>query len=104
MRFWCVWVAISAAAWAQTPAGEPAPVRFDVVSIRPSRPGAVVQDARMSFQAKRFEALNITVAELLSSLHGYYGRVEGGPKWVANDRYDFLAKTDGEIPAAERST
>jgi uncharacterized protein (TIGR03435 family) len=102
MRASLLLAVLSAALWAQTPSPVPVPHRFEVVSIKPSRPGAVVQDARMQFQHGRLEAVNTTVAELLALLFGYYGKVEGGPKWVETDRYDFVANTEGDLPESER--
>jgi uncharacterized protein (TIGR03435 family) len=93
---------LSAALWAQTPSPAPVPHRFEIVSIKPSMPGAVVQDARMQFPRGRFEAVNTTVSELLALMFGYYGKVEGGPKWVETDRYDFVAESEGDLPDSER--
>ena len=50
----------------------------------------------------RYEALNITVTELIQSLYGFDAIVEGGPKWVQTDRYDIEAKSTGEVTGAER--
>jgi uncharacterized protein (TIGR03435 family) len=76
--------------------------RIEVSSIKPSKPGAVVQDARASFSPGRFEALNITLSEVLDAWSNYTGRVEGGPKWAQSDRYDIVAKSDGVIAPMER--
>jgi hypothetical protein len=91
---------VARAATAQAPDGAR---RFDVASIKPSRTGAVVQDARVNFPPGRFEALNVTVSDVLNGLNGYNGRVEGGPAWAQSDRYDILAKADGDLTPAERA-
>jgi uncharacterized protein (TIGR03435 family) len=79
-----------------------APRQFDVVSIKPSKPDATMQDMRITFPPGRMEAVNITLSELLLSFSGFSGKVEGGPKWVTSERYDVIAKADGEIKGDER--
>jgi uncharacterized protein (TIGR03435 family) len=78
-----------------------APRPFDVVSIKPARPDATMQDMRISLPPGRMEALNITLSELLLSFSGFSGKVEGGPQWVKSDRFDIVAKAEGKIPPAE---
>jgi hypothetical protein len=67
----------TAALRAQTQASVNPTGRLEVASIKPSKPGAVVQDARLSFPPGRFEAINVTLNDLLYSLNGFTGRVEG---------------------------
>jgi uncharacterized protein (TIGR03435 family) len=79
--------------------------RFEVTSIKPSKPGTVVQDMRLSFENDRFEAINITLKEILSAMSGFSAsvRVEGGPNWTATDRYDIVAKADWAISVNDRN-
>jgi uncharacterized protein (TIGR03435 family) len=72
-----------------------------VASIKPSKLGSVVQDARASFSPGRFEPLNITLSEVLDALNNHTGRMEGGPKWAQSDRYDIAAKADETIAPME---
>jgi uncharacterized protein (TIGR03435 family) len=95
-------LATAVPALSQTKTGSAPSRQFEVVSIKPSRPGAVMQDMRIRFPPGRMEAVNITLSELLSSFSGFLGKVEGGPKWVESDRYDIIAKADGEITTSER--
>jgi hypothetical protein len=85
----------------QTQASLNAPRQFEVASIKPSKPGAAVQDARLNFVGGRFEALNVTLNDVLYSFCGFSGKVQGGPKWTESDRYDILAKFDGAIEPGE---
>ncbi len=82
--------------------GNSSPRLFDVASIKRSKPGAVIQDMRITFPPGRMEAVDITLSEMLLSFSGFSGKVEGGPKWVESERYDVIAKADGEITPAER--
>ena len=78
---------------------------FDVVSIRPSRPGVPIQQQRIiTFPPGRMEAVNITLSEILLAFSGFTGIVRGGPKWTETDRYDISAKADGEIAPVDRDT
>jgi uncharacterized protein (TIGR03435 family) len=76
--------------------------QVEVASIKPSKPGTTVRDARSSFPPGRYEALNITLSEILDGMNGYTGLVEGGPKWAYSDRYDIIAKLDPVTPPNQR--
>jgi uncharacterized protein (TIGR03435 family) len=76
--------------------------QFEVVSVKPSKPGVEARDARYSFPPGRMELLNVTVSDVLGVLNKFTGRVEGGAAWVQSDRYDIVAKADGVIAPAER--
>jgi uncharacterized protein (TIGR03435 family) len=80
-----------------------AQVRFEVASVRPSRPGAVVQESRMNFRGDRFDATAVTVGDILDTLAGALFRVEGGPPWMKTDRYDIAAKAATVITGEDRS-
>jgi hypothetical protein len=95
-------ILLAIAILAQSPnaAAAAAPRRFEVVSIKPSRPGATMQDMRINLPPGRIEALNITLNELLLSFSGFSGKVEGAPKWADTERYDIEAKAATEIAPA----
>ena len=78
------------------------PRQFEVASIKPSKPGAVVRDMRIALPPGRFEAMNITLNELLLSLSGFTGEVRGASGWMTSERYDIVAKADGVIAPEER--
>lgn len=80
-----------------------AQVRFEVASIRPSRPGATARDGRFLWGADRFDAQAATVDDILQMLNDWQlYRVVGGPDWIRTDRYDVHAKADAPIPQEER--
>jgi uncharacterized protein (TIGR03435 family) len=81
-------------AWAQT--------RFEVSSVKPSRPGAAAQDPRFNMRGNRFEAIAATVGDILDMLNGFrLYRVVGGPAWMRTDRFDIVAKADQQIAEAD---
>jgi len=76
--------------------------QFEVASIKRSQPGATVQDARMDFPKGRFEAVSVTLNNILEALAFFQGKIQGAPGWAASERYDISAKADGEIAPDER--
>jgi uncharacterized protein (TIGR03435 family) len=80
-----------------------AQVRFEVASIRPSRPGAGPRDRRSTFRGDRFDAEASTVGAILDMLNGWQlYRVAGGPAWMTTDRFDIHAKASAPIPPEEQ--
>ncbi len=80
-----------------------AQVRFEVASIRPSRPGASPQSARIVFLADGFDAHDSTIGDILDMLNGWQlDRVLGGPNWMRTDRYDIHAKASGPVAKEEQ--
>jgi uncharacterized protein (TIGR03435 family) len=94
--------ALPAASQPQTQASPNTRRQFEVASIKPSKPGAVVQDARISFPPGRFEAVNVTLNDILQMMSHFSGKVQGGPRWTESERYDIVAKTDGDIDPGQR--
>ena len=80
-------------------------VHFEVASVKPSRPDASVKDMRLSFENDRFEAINITLKEMISAMSGFSmsRKVEGGPRWAETDRYDVVAKAERIVPVNDRN-
>jgi uncharacterized protein (TIGR03435 family) len=80
-----LWLASNAALTAQ----QPAPQRsFDVVSIKPSQPGAPNRLPRIS--PGRVELFNTTLKGLIGM--AYDSReIVGGPPWIDSERFDIVA-------------
>jgi uncharacterized protein (TIGR03435 family) len=84
-------LALSAALLAQqAPAPHPA---FDVVSIKPSQPGAPTLIPRIS--PGRVEIYNRTLKELIRTAYSRFPfdmrDVVGGPSWIDSERFDIVA-------------
>jgi uncharacterized protein (TIGR03435 family) len=81
---------------------EDKPLEFEVISIRPSKPGA---GARMSWVTTpdgyvvTGQSLRTTILiAYIPQMALWKGRLQGGPDWL-NDPYDIIAKVDAaELP------
>lgn len=92
--FWTTVVApamLAASGYAQT-----APERsFEVATIKPSNPEA--PGIGISFQAHQFSTHNTTLNFLIKFAYGLNARqIVGGPAWLDTDKYDVVAKPEGE--------
>lgn len=76
--------------------------RFEVASIKPSRPEATARDGHMSLRGDRLELVAYTVEDMLDMLNGWQlHRVSGGPDWTRMDRFDIVAKADRPVAEAD---
>jgi len=84
-------------------------LRFDVASIKrntSAEPGSMIRPE----PGGRFVATNVTARMLLQMAFGdrsvnglaFDFQIEGGPRWVASDRFDIQAKADRELSNEER--
>jgi uncharacterized protein (TIGR03435 family) len=78
---------ISAGVWAAQPP------TFDVVSIKPSQPGAPNRLPRVS--PGRVEIYNTTLKGLIRTAYSRFAfdtrEIVGGPSWIDSDRFDLVA-------------
>jgi uncharacterized protein (TIGR03435 family) len=65
----------------------------------------MAKDMRLSFENDRFEAASITLKEILAAMSGFStsARIQGGLGWTETDRYDIVAKTEGEVQVNDRN-
>ena len=69
--------------------------KFEVASIKPS---SETSEVNFSTRGGRFVATNLTLQQLISQAYGMrLERIEGGPSWVASDRFDVQAKAEGAM-------
>lgn len=81
---------------AQAPAPEERP-KFEVASVRPNTSGS--NQVTMGMQpGGRFNAINMPLALLIRSAYRLQeSQLIGAPDWVATERYDIVAKAEGEF-------
>lgn len=82
---------------AQTPTQAEADPKFEVASVRPNTSG----DNRMSSKplpGGRYEAINIPPRLMIMNSYGLQPQqLVGAPAWISSERFDIVAKADGEL-------
>jgi uncharacterized protein (TIGR03435 family) len=75
-----------------------APVAFEAASVRPNNsgePGAMIRRQ----PGGRFNAVNVTARFLITFAYQLQPfQLVGGPGWLGNDRFDVVAKMEGDPP------
>lgn len=73
---------------------------FEVASIRQNRDGGTVAGLRR-LPGGRFEVTNIQLSTLISFAYQLQPfELDGGPRWLMDDRWDILARVNGDPPPA----
>jgi len=84
--------------WAQTPTSKP---KFEVVSVKINRSGPP-QGMTVGARGSTFSAVNATLRMVLEFAYRpndgtpLVGRLVGGPAWLDTDRFDVLARLEGD--------
>jgi len=87
---------------AQSPAGVPASLRFEVASLKPSLPGGRGGGIRPSPGGERYVATNISLRVLIQVAYRVKDdQVVGGPGWMSSDLFDMNAKAEKPSSAEE---
>jgi len=74
---------------------------FDVASVKPN-PGGAGGRAVRSEPGGRLRITNASLRMVMSWAYGVQdSQLAGGPEWVGSERFDFLAKADGNPTTAE---
>jgi uncharacterized protein (TIGR03435 family) len=83
------------------------PTEFDVAEVRPAKPVATPQGqmgqagpmGQMDFQNGRVQIMGATLKGLISLAYDTtMDRIVGWPKWLAEDRFDIIAKAPAAAP------
>ncbi len=91
-------------AMAATIGAQGPPAVFEAASIKLNVGGGFVSGLRRA-PGGRFEVTNMTLAGLIGFAHGLQPfELQGGPAWLASDRWDVIAKVDGDPPPAAPGT
>jgi uncharacterized protein (TIGR03435 family) len=94
---------VSVLSAAAQPPAPPADV-FEVASIKRNRDGGPVAGLRR-FPGGRFEATNIQLSSLISFAYQLQPfELVGGPPWLMDERWDVLAKINGDPPPTSPGT
>ena len=81
----------------QTTIGEPAtPMSFEAASVRPNKSGDLSQFIRRQ-PGGRMTVTNMPLRQLITfAFQLQQQQLVGGPSWIANDRFDIVAKMEGD--------
>jgi uncharacterized protein (TIGR03435 family) len=86
---------------AQTPASGPS---FEVASVKPNKSG----DGRIMLGMQpggRFTATNVPLRALIRQAYQLQDfQIVGAPDWINNERFDIVAKAEGDVPPAQPGT
>jgi uncharacterized protein (TIGR03435 family) len=70
---------------------------FEVASVKQNKSGDAFM--RIGGPPGRFNATNMPLRQLVQIAYQIQPfQVEGGPSWIGSDRFDIVAKTDGNLP------
>ncbi len=94
--------ATSATAWSlPEPPAKPKPMAasvdpvFEVATIKPSKPDT--QAKGFGVQGRMLNTINTSLGDMISFAYGIHPRqITGAPAWLAEDRFDVMAKPEGE--------
>jgi uncharacterized protein (TIGR03435 family) len=81
------------------PAPDPnVPLYFEAASVKPSNPASPGQSIRRQ-PGGRFNTINMPVRGLITFAYQIQSfQLVGGPSWLSNDRFDIVAKMEGDPP------
>jgi uncharacterized protein (TIGR03435 family) len=82
------------------PAPDPSiPLYFEAASIKPSNPSNPPGQRILRQPGGRFSTINAPVRMLITFAYQIQGyQLVGGPDWVGSERYDIVAKMEGDPP------
>ena len=88
------------------PAPDPnIPLNFEAASVKPSDPKNPPGGGIRRQPGGRFNTINTPVRLLITFAYQIQGyQLVGGPDWLDNDRYDIVAKMEGDPPAVTPGT
>lgn len=84
---------------AQSPARPANVPAFEVASVKPNKSDEVLNSIGFQ-QGGRFTATNVPLRELIRVAFGIQSfQLIGGPSWIGSERFDIVAKADGDPPS-----
>jgi uncharacterized protein (TIGR03435 family) len=83
------------------PAPDPSiPLYFEAASIKPSNPSNPPGQGIRRQPGGRFNTINAPVRMLITFAYQIQGyQLVGGPDWISSERYDIVAKMEGDPPS-----
>ena len=76
------------------------PLAFETASVKPNKSGEEERYIRMDPRGGSLTVVNMQLRELITFAYQIQSfQLEGGPDWIASDRFDILAKPEREVPS-----
>jgi uncharacterized protein (TIGR03435 family) len=83
---------------AQAPAPDTKPPAFEVASVKPNKSGEN-GGVMTGLLTSQFKATNVLLRQFITFAYQVQGfQIEGGPSWIGSDRFDIVAKAEGNPP------
>ncbi|MGD0049892.1 MAG: TIGR03435 family protein [Bryobacteraceae bacterium] len=83
----------------------PAAGRFEVASVKPSKPDQFTESSGIKTGKGRLTASNVTLKRCVMGAFGLGpNQIAGGPTWLDSDRYEIIAKADQPVGDAALMT
>jgi uncharacterized protein (TIGR03435 family) len=85
----------------QTPSGaQQPPQTFEIASVKPNKSSDEDRYIRIDPRGDGLTVVNMQLRELITFAYQIQRfQLEGGPDWIASDRFDIVAKSEREVPA-----
>jgi uncharacterized protein (TIGR03435 family) len=75
------------------------PLAFETASVKPNKSGEEERFIRIDPRGGSLTVTNLQLRELITFAYQIQRfQLEGGPDWIASDRFDILAKPEREVP------
>jgi uncharacterized protein (TIGR03435 family) len=76
------------------------PLAFEISSVKPNKSGAEERYIRIDPSGSSLTVVNLPLRQLITFSYQIQGfQLEGGPDWIASDRFDIRAKPERAVPA-----
>jgi uncharacterized protein (TIGR03435 family) len=76
------------------------PLAFETTSVKPNKSGEEERYIRIDPRGDGLTVVNMQLRQLITFAYQIRSfQLEGGPDWIASDRFDILAKSEHEVPA-----
>jgi uncharacterized protein (TIGR03435 family) len=81
--------------------GQQPPLAFDTASVKPNKSGAEERYIRIDPRGGSLTVVNLQLRALITFAYQIQSfQLEGGPDWIASDRFDILGKPEREVPSS----
>jgi uncharacterized protein (TIGR03435 family) len=75
------------------------PLAFEIASVKPNKSGDEERYIQMFPRGGNLTVVNMQLRELIRWAYRIQSfQLEGGPDWIASDRFDILARSEREVP------